>query len=50
MTASIGVPGIWGLNILVQFDIVIKVASAFLQIGDKIIDLRRYDSVKCARV
>lgn len=50
LVANIDLPGILGLDFLEQFDIVIKVASASLQIGDKIIELEREDSVKCARV
>lgn len=48
--AQIYLPDIWGLDVLGQLLVVIKVASAFLQIGDKIIELEREDSIKCARV
>ena len=44
----IDLPGILGLEFLEQFDIVIKVAGASLQIGDKIIELERESNVpKC---
>ena len=49
LVANIDLPGILGLDFVEQFDIVIKFASASLQIGDKIIELEHEDSVKCAR-
>ncbi|MEW8548369.1 MAG: reverse transcriptase family protein, partial [Candidatus Thiodiazotropha sp.] len=50
LVANIDLPGILGLDFLEQYDISIKVASASLQMGDKMLQLEREDSEKCARV
>ena len=50
LDADIDLPGILGLDFLEQYDIVIKISSGTLQIGDKSIELERNDSEKCARV
>ena len=50
LVADIDLTGILGLDFLEQYDIVIKISSGTLQIGDKSIELERNDSEKCARV
>ena len=50
LVADIDLTGILGLDFLEQYDIVIKISSGTLQIGDKSIELEHNDSEKCARV
>ena len=50
LVADIDLTGLLGLDFLEQYNIIIKVASTSLQIGDKMLQLEHEDAEKCARV